>query len=75
MNNAFLVIGVLVLIAALFFLYTAFAKKYLYKEDAEDKPKNKDLVNLSKRGSIIFYIFLLLILIFFLVMYIMWKTQ
>lgn len=74
MSNAILVIGILILVAVLFFGYTALAKKYL-NEEKEGKPKVKDLVSLSKRGSILFYIFLILLFIFFLVMYIMWKLQ
>ncbi|MDD2191790.1 MAG: hypothetical protein PHO12_04550 [Bacteroidales bacterium] len=77
MSNAILVIGILILVAVLFFGYTALAKKYLNeeKEEKEGKPKVKELVSLSKRGSILFYIFLILLFIFFLVMYIMWKLQ
>ncbi|MEE1097865.1 MAG: hypothetical protein U0K83_06000 [Bacteroidales bacterium] len=42
-------------------------------ETAEDNDKQK--VKLSRIGSIIFYLFMIMLAVFFLVMYIMWKNQ
>ncbi len=39
MSNAILVIGILILVAVLFFGYTALAKKYLNEEKEENKTK------------------------------------
>ncbi|MBQ9253726.1 MAG: hypothetical protein IJ213_02685 [Bacteroidales bacterium] len=38
------------------------------------KRKDKDFVYLSKTGSIIFYVFMLLLLLFFVIMYIKWRA-
>ena len=57
MSNAILVIGILILVAVLFFGYTALAKKYLNeeKEEKEGKPKVKE--PFEKRKHFVLYFF------------------
>ncbi|MBQ6753803.1 MAG: hypothetical protein IJR03_01205 [Bacteroidales bacterium] len=46
---------------------------YLSKGIKKKTKKDKDYIYLSKKGSIVFYVFLLLLLVFFVVMYIKWR--
>ena len=52
-----------------------FAYKDIKKKEREEKKGEKPLVFLSKTGSIVFYSLLGALFLFFLIMYIMWKSQ
>ncbi|MDR1006072.1 MAG: hypothetical protein LBL74_04335 [Bacteroidales bacterium] len=52
------------------FAYKSMKRKFA-AEESEDKPA----IYLSRKGSIVFYIFIALLFIFLLVMYIMYKQQ
>jgi len=62
-------IAVSIIIVALI----VFVVFYLSKGIKNKGKKDKNYVYLSKKGSIIFYGFILLLLIFFIVMYIKWR--
>ena len=61
MKYLILIAVLLAFFTFLFYAYKALVAKYRNqeKDEEEGKPKNKNLVYLSRRGSILFYIFLL----------------
>lgn len=61
------IVGILIIVL--------FAYKDIKNKDKENKKGEKRLVVLSKTGSIIFYSILCSLFIFFLIMYIMWKSH
>ena len=69
-----ILVFVVIIIIAIFLIYYGYKtlnKKYKDEKDDIEKPS----VYISKSGSIIFYGLILAILIFFGIMYIMWKMQ
>jgi len=75
MTLKILILVVVLLLFVVFLFYAIKSLRKKLKDYDEDKPKDKNLVYLSSKGSLIFYVLLLLIFTFFLIMYIMWKTQ
>lgn len=65
------VLVLIIAISLIYYGYKALNKKYKDEKDGIEKPST----DTNKSGSMIFYGFILAILIFFWIMYIMWKMQ
>jgi hypothetical protein len=71
MKILILVIGIIIVALMFFFAYKNLNKKFKDEEAGKEKPS----IYLSKTGSIIFYSLISVLLIFFGIMFIMWKMQ